>query len=151
MKLIRDSCRIARTLLSAAELEVMRGTPEYVRWRSPAFRVCPAHRARGSEDLSHGKEPMKIVVTAHRNHRATLTCGDLIIEYWRPLTGGYIREITKKQPGMYGPQVYADLSHRRDTLYCAQGIRLADIIRQIVRRPAVREMIIKRAKKCART
>lgn len=60
----------------------------------------------------------RVVETAP--NRARLYVGDrAVAEYWAPLGGGYVREVTDARPGTLGSQVCDRLASTGPTLWCS--------------------------------
>jgi hypothetical protein len=54
-------------------------------------------------------------------------------EYWRPMFGGYIREIDSSHAGFMGRQVCARLRRTGSTLYCDENTALVKVLRRETR------------------
>jgi hypothetical protein len=55
-------------------------------------------------------------------------------DYWCPISGGYVCEVTQQCPGTLGRQVCEYLSSRGNTLSLAPNKKLVDLIRYECRR-----------------
>ena len=118
--------------------------------RSPVAGLLPGashEEKRRSFSLREEDTTMKHTaplyrVTAHGDNEATLKLrGDVVISYWRPLGGGYVREVSGRQPGTSGLQVCRGLAHMGSTLYCAEHQNLARMIRREARTTAGRAIL----------
>lgn len=55
-------------------------------------------------------------------------------EYWTPLNGGYVRELSDNRPGTLGRQVCDYLANTGSTLWRSEATPLVDIVKREYRR-----------------
>ena len=51
------------------------------------------------------------------------------VEYWAPVGGGYLRAVTPARSGLLGEQVCDQLSNRGPTIFVAEGVSVAAVVR----------------------